>query len=115
MPFSLTITDPRDLDDRQLLLVILERLDTMSQAVTDNTAEETVLAAKVDQLLAAFAAGKTQLADLQAQIAALQAQIAQGVLTAADQSALAASLADMQAKATAIDAALTPPATPSHP
>lgn len=106
----------------QLLLLVdagftdfRERLDTMQQAIQSETAAEATLSAKVDLLLAAFAAGKQQVADLQAQIAALQAQVAAGGLGADDTAALSTALADMQAKAAAIDTALTPPTAPTAP
>lgn len=96
---------------------VLERLITMSQTITDEVAAETLLSAKVDLLLAAFAAGRSQVADLITQTSALAAQIADlranGVLTETDAAALTSATADMAAKAAAIDAALTPPpATP---
>ena len=83
-----------------------------AQADAAAAAAETALSAKVDQLLAAFAAGKTQVADLQAQLTALQAQIASGGLSPGDAAELSAAVADMQAKAAAIDAALTTATTP---
>lgn len=113
MPITVTITDPRDLSDRQLLLLLLERTQTMSQVVTDTQAAVAALDAKVDTLIAvvtpALATLAASLAAAQAQVAALQAG------DAADAAALAVTIADAQSEAvkvqTAIDA-LTPPTAP---
>ncbi len=113
MPFTVTYTDPRDLSDRQLLLLLLERLTTMSQIATDTAAAVAALDAKVDTLIAAVTPAlqtlRDSLAAALAQVAALQAG------DAADRDALAATIADAQAEAVkvqnAIDA-LTPTSTP---
>lgn len=113
MAFSVTYTDPSQLSDRQLLLVILERLTVMSQQVDSEVAAEHELAGKVDLVLAALADGRAQNTALAAQIATLNALILQlqtdGVITAADADKLTAATAEMQAKSAAIDVALTPP------
>jgi len=86
----------------------------MSQTADDTKAAETALLGKVDQLLTAFGDAKTQNAALAAQITALQAQVASLPLSPTDQAELQTAIAEMQAKASAIDSALTP-AAPTAP
>lgn len=114
MSISVTITDPRDLSDRQLLLLILERLETMATIADNTQSAVTALDTKVDALIAAIqpaiASLQTQLKAAQDQVAALQA----GDATAA--TTLQATIDAAAAEATKVDAAiatLTPaPATP---
>lgn len=110
MPTLVTITDPRDLSDRQLLLLLLERLTTMS-TVADNTASAvTALDTKVDALIAAVAPAiqtlRDQLAAAQAQVIALQAG------DAADTTTLQATIAAADAEAAKVDAAVAALGTP---
>lgn len=104
MAFSVTYTDPGALSDRQLLLLLLERLTT-----TMATADETQLAVaaldtKVDALIAAIAPA---IANLQASLAAAQQQVA--ALQAGDAAAaatLSATVDAAAAEAAKVDAAL---------
>lgn len=95
------------------LIAITNGVQIMSQQVDDETAAEGVLSGKVDQVLAALAAGRGENDGLKTQITALQAQIAQlladGLISTADAAKLSAATSDMQAKSAAIDVALTPP------
>lgn len=113
MPTLLTITDPRDLSDRQLLLLLLERLDTMSQIATDTSAAVTAENTKVDALIAlitpALQSLRDALAAAQAQVASLQAGDAADATTL--QATLASATAETAKVQTAIDA-LTPPPAP---
>ena len=104
MPFSVTFTDPAALSDRQLLLLILERLTIMS-TVADNTATAvTALNQKVDALIAAVTPALTtlrdQLAAAQAQVAALQAG------DAADATELQATIAAAQDETAKVQSAI---------
>lgn len=110
MAITVTFTDARDLSDRQLLLVILERLTTMSQ-VADNTAAAVAAEnAKVDQLIALIQPTlqtlRDSLAAALAQVAALQAGDAADAVTL--QATLDAANAEVVKVQAAIDA-LTPP------
>lgn len=113
MAVSVTITDPRDLSDRQLLLLILERLDTMATIADNTSAAVTALDTKVDTLIAAITPA---LANLQAQLKAAQDQVA--ALQAGDATAattLQATIDAANAEAAKVDAAvaaLNPPSTP---
>lgn len=84
----------------------------MSDTVDQIVAEEAIEAAKIDAVLAALAAGRSQVADLIAQIAVLQQQLATLPLSASDKAKLDAVASDMANKVSQIDAALTPPSTP---
>lgn len=116
-PITVTITDPRDLSDRQLLLLILERLDTMATIADNTSAAVTALDTKVDTLIAAITPAltnlQTQLKAAQDQVSALQA----GDATAA--TTLQATIDAANAEAAKVDAAvaaLNPPApAPSTP
>lgn len=101
------------LSERQLLLLLLERQETMSQIATDTDAAVAALDTKVDALIALVTPSiqtlRDQLAAAQAQVAALQAG------DAADLATLQGTLAAAQAEAGKVDAAiatLNPPPTP---
>jgi len=82
---------------------INRKIKHMSQLANDVKNAEAALAGKIDLVLTALAGQKQQITDLQNQIANLP-------LSPDDAAALQASLADMQAKADQITAALSPPA-----
>lgn len=105
MPTLLTITDPRDLSDRQLLLLILERLDTMATTADDTKAAVDALDTKVDALIAAITPALT---NLQTQLKAAQDQLtALQTTSAADKVTLQTTISEAQAEATKVDAAIT--------
>jgi hypothetical protein len=113
MAFSVTYTDPAQLSDRQLLLLLLERLDTLMATATDTKTALNALDAKVDQFLAAV---QPVVTTLQQALTAAQAQIS--ALQAGDTAAAAtlgetvdAAVAETVKVQAAIDA-LTPPSTP---
>jgi septal ring factor EnvC (AmiA/AmiB activator) len=104
MTISVTITDPRDLSDRQQLLLLLERISAMSQVAADTQTAVTALDSKVDALIAAVTpavqALRDQLAAAQAQLAGLQAD------AAADVTTLQGTIAAAQNEAAKVDAAI---------
>lgn len=114
VPTLLTITDPRDLSDRQLLLLILERLDTMATTADDTKAAVDALDTKVDALIAAITPALT---NLQTQLKAAQDQLtALQTTNAADKVTLQTTISEAQAEATKVDAAITAlTPTPSAP
>lgn len=110
-----TITDPRDLSDRQVLLLLLERLQTMTQIAQDTNAAVLALDAKMDQFIAAVS---PVLTTLQAALAAAQAEVARLTAdAAADTTVLQSTIAEAQAQTAEVQAALdaltpTPPPVP---
>lgn len=111
MAFSVTYTDPAQLSDRQLLLLILERLTTMSTVADNTAAAVAALDAKVDTLIAVVTPA---LDTLRASLAAALAQIADlQAGDAADAATLSATISAADAEAVKVQAAidaLTPPA-----
>lgn len=100
----LTITDPRDLSDRQALLLVLERLQTMTQIASDTAAAVAALDSKVDTLITTVTPVlqtlRDALAAAQAQVAALQAD------AAADTTLLQETIAAAQSETDKVQAAL---------
>lgn len=113
MAFSVTYTDPAQLSDRQLLLLILERQDILMATATETQAALDALDGKVDQFIAAV---QPVVTTLQQALAAAQAQIA--ALQAGDAAAAVAlgttvdtAVAETVKVQAALDA-LNPPAAP---
>lgn len=113
MAFSVTYTDPAQLDDRQLLLLILERQDILMATATETQAALDALDTKVDQFIAAVQPVVTTLQQAlvaaQSQIAALQAGDAAAAVTLG--TTVDTAVAETAKVQAALDA-LTPPAAP---
>lgn len=114
MSFTLTITDPRDLSDRQLLLVILERLETIMATATDTKTSVDSLDSKVDQLIAVVTPALQTLRDALAAALAENAALKAG--EAVDAATLQTAVDAANAEGVKVDAAIAgltpPPATP---
>lgn len=126
MPVSVTITDPRDLSDRQLLLLFEERTRTMSAdlsalqaAVTDLQSTVTAMKPVLDASVALGARAITELETLAAQVAGLPtdaaaiAQLAQNIGDTV--AALKADQTQVVAANTAVQAELDKVAPPAPP